>query len=371
MRSPDGADFAGGGELGFRLLHRCARCDQRGPEFLAFEVGCQRGDFGHPLALQRRSLGARRIEYCLIVTGFRARLSRLFHDGSLLIWAGCPSSVRSQCGQKLSRKIGRHRDRRDLERLPIGSLEDRRLLAARMRRHRAVAVGVLDRLLAVDPRSETEISDTPGGDAGPELVCVLVLAFDSELQCCFPRRSIGPGFDHGAALRLRAGLVRHDGFEIRTRHVAIEDRGAGVQARHAAARHIEPEHVIRVRFGIVAGHGLSAVPDHIDRAILVVRALRSKADLIVGRREKLALKDRLSAALRAGLEVRGILARVLVVRRKVRMDTCLVWGRNVEAAPVQPPHRGCAARHVRGAHLAVRRDVVMGEFVGSLCGRVL
>ena len=32
-----------------------------------------------------RFLGARRVEYYLIVTGFRARLSRLFHDDVLLI----------------------------------------------------------------------------------------------------------------------------------------------------------------------------------------------------------------------------------------------------------------------------------------------
>ena len=93
---PDGADLGRGREPAPGIFGRYARGNQRGRQLLHIEAGAQRSDAAHPLTLQPRSLGARRVEYHLVVTGFRARLSRWFH--CFPRWAGCPSCIRSHRG---------------------------------------------------------------------------------------------------------------------------------------------------------------------------------------------------------------------------------------------------------------------------------
>jgi len=98
-------------------IQRCAIGDQCIEKFrldAVLEHGREgRADGADALPLDYRSfrpqlLDARRVESCRIGTGFRTRLTRLFHD-DVSFWGWCPIHIRtsSLCGQELSGKIRR------------------------------------------------------------------------------------------------------------------------------------------------------------------------------------------------------------------------------------------------------------------------
>ena len=113
-----------------------------------------------------------------------------------------------------------------------------------------------------------QIAELPGGGSAEHLRAFGLVHVELERRKSL--LAVGPGLLYHSDLRTGADLARDQRLEIVATEVRVKDRRAGVEPLHAAAGHVESQHVRLAGIGIAARHRLASVPDAVDGAVLRV-----------------------------------------------------------------------------------------------------